>query len=462
MLEDNNNRDYKEFSFIQEQITSKKKCKAKKMLFSVLWTITLACIFGIVAGVAFCVSEPTIYKLLGKGEDKRKVEFPSTSPEDINVTEGLDKTNTLPGSSGDQIVQPGQWEDENKNDEKDVTGKEEESETIIIEKYVNANLKDLTSIYTELRGISNQLNKSLVTIQSISNEIDWFKNEFELAKTTTGLVVADNGAELLILASYDKIKDAQEIQVTLIDSTKISARLQSYDKELNLAILAIKLEDIPKSQLDYIQIAHLGESYLATVGTPILALGAPNGYVGSLEFGIISSKMSSVYITDNKVDVFHTDITYNENSEGIISNLNGEVIGIITQSLMDEENKNVSTIIGISKIKKIIERLVNNTDEAYFGIKAEDMTDAALEQLEISNGIYVTEIQASSPGLSAGLQIGDVIQSINDTSVLSVQSFHNMITMHEPKTSIKVLVRRTSKSGSKDMELTVTLGKKID
>ncbi len=454
MLEDNNNKDYKGFSFIQEQIVSKKKCRIKKMLFSAVWTIVLGCIFGVVACVAFFVSEPTIHKILGKGEEKKTVEFPTTTPDEVaGVVEG----NVLPGNNvGNTQVD---YNEENQTDDTD-TEKDSESETIIIEKYVNGNLKDLTSIYTEVRTLSNQVSKSLLSVECIHEVMDGFNNEYERTKTTTGLVVADNGADLLILTSYDKIKDTKDIHVTLADQTRLSARLQSYDSELNLAILAVKLELMTESQLSYIQNAKLGESYLASAGTPILALGAPNGYVGSLELGMITGKLSSVYITDNKIDIFHTDITSNEDSEGIIVNLNGEVIGIITQSIKDEAGKNVSTTLGISKIKKIIERLVNNKDQIYFGIKAEDMTEDALQQLELEHGIYVTEVQPNSPALEGGLQSGDVILELDGISVLSVQSFQNMITNYESKQSIKVLVRRTTKSSTKDLLLDVILGKK--
>ena len=126
MLEDNNNKDYKGFSFIQEQIVSKKKCRLKKMLFSVVWTIVLGCIFGLVACVTFFVSEPTISKILGKEEEKKTVEFPSITPDEVEVVEG----NVLPGNIGDDRPQ-GINNGANPVDKTD-TNQNGESETIII------------------------------------------------------------------------------------------------------------------------------------------------------------------------------------------------------------------------------------------------------------------------------------------------------------------------------------------
>ncbi len=476
MSEDNNKKDDKEFSFIQEQITSKKKSKFKRMLFSVVWTITLAGIFGIVAGVAFCVSEPTISNFLGKQQGKKTVEFPTASPEGPNQ----DKPGSLSPTpsitvDGEEQDGDGQDSDVDTNNGNVANGDSEidsqngqhnavdsEPDKVVIEKVIKADLADLTSIYTDLREISDKVSSSLVTVTSTHSGVSAFENEIESTKTTTGLVVANNEADLLILVSLDKIKDAKDIQVTFADDFQIEAKMQAYDKDLNLAILAIELVNIPYNNLINIKAATLGESYSLIIGTPIMALGCPNGYVGSMELGIIASKGYNVYITDNKIDLFNTDINYNENSDGIIVNLSGEVIGIITNELKDESNEELNTVIGISRIKKIIESLVNNTDRIYFGIKGADMTEAAMKEVEINNGIFITEVEADSPALEAGLQSGDIILAVNDTPLMSVNTFNSILSIYKPKTSVKVTILRSTKDSYKDMEIDVTLAKKND
>lgn len=459
MSEDMNNKDTKGFSFIQEQIASKKRGRVKRMLFSFAWTVVLACVFGAVAALAFCISEPTISKMIGKNEDKKTVEFPTTTPEDIDENSESLVNNGVgsPTEGNTQVGNVGKDNQLDKDDEVEVT----DPEPIIIEKRVNGDIKDLTNMYSNLKDISNQLNKSLLTVIGITSELDWLENEYDLPTTTTGLVVANNGADLLVLVSYDRIKESKNLKVALSDMTQVSGRLQSYDLDVNLAIVAVKLDQISSAQLDYIEIAPLGESFATTDGMPVLALGAPNGYVGSFGFGVISSKLSSRYITDNKIDIFHTDIDSNENSEGIIVDLNGKVIGIITQTLKDSDNPGVTTVIGISKIKKIIQSLSNDTERIYFGIKGNDIPESELKQFDITNGIYVKEVQTSSPALEGGIQIGDIIMSINDTNVMSVQAFNNMISLNESKTSIKVKVLRTSKTTNNEMEFNVVLGKKV-
>ncbi|BCJ92664.1 hypothetical protein acsn021_02330 [Anaerocolumna cellulosilytica] len=451
MSEDNNGKDGKVYSFIQEQVTSKKKFKIKRMLYSAAWTIILACIFGLVAGVVFCISGPAINRLLGKNEDKKTVEFPTITPEDNNNT----NPNGNSGTGGSE-----EEDSDGKNDGETET--EPKTETVIIEKYINADIKDLISISQDLRNLVSKAEASVVKVIAISNSKDVFNNDYESAGMTTGLVVADNGEDLLVLVSYDKVKDAADIRVNVHDSLQVKAKLQDYDVDLNLAIIALSLVEIPESVKDSIQIANLGESYTLSSGMFIVALGSPNGYVGSMEVGIVTSKGLSLPVTDNRIDVFQTDINYNENSDGFIINLKGEVIGLITNKLKDEYNGQVNTAIGISKIKKIIEDMANQKDRSYFGIKGTDMTEAALLEAGIENGICITEVEADSPALAAGLQSGDMILTVNDIPIISMSSFYNQLSSSVPKSKIKITIQRIVKSELKMLEVEVTLSKKVN
>ncbi len=479
MSEENNNKDNK-FSFIQEQITSKKKSRWKRMLISLGWTIVLACVFGAIASVAFCISLPKISKFLNVNQDKKTIEFPTMAPEDVdknhadpnpdnlggnqditadNREQNSDKSNSSVGQNSDKSNSSvGQDTNKKGTNEAEV----HTPETVVIEQPIKAkaDVEDFLNMYTEIRAIANNANKSMVTVTSVRKGVDWFNNDYDAIKVTSGLIVANNGAELIILVSLDKIQEANRIKVTFFNSVEAEGVLQSYDTDLNIAAIAVKLKDIPEQNRKDIKPAILGESFALVVGTPVIALGNPNGYVGSMELGFITSKGNSAYITDNKVDIFNTSINDNKNADGVIFNFKGEVIGIITKVLKDEVNENVNTVIGISKIKKIIESLVNKQDQVYFGIKGMDMTAEALEKAGITGGVSVTEVEPESPALKAGLKNGDIILTVNETPINSMNSFYNIISLYEPKTSITITVKRDTKNAENNLNFEVILEKK--
>ncbi|HIU67222.1 MAG TPA: PDZ domain-containing protein, partial [Candidatus Caccomorpha excrementavium] len=165
-------------------------------------------------------------------------------------------------------------------------------------------------------------------------------------------------------------------------------------------------------------------------------------------------------IVDNRLNLFNTDITDNEYSDGIIVNMQGQVIGIITHTLKEGLNEEISTAIGISKIMPIIQRLVNNEDRIYFGIHGEDLPEEILEQAGIENGIYVNEVEAGSPALQAGIMSGDMIVRIGNTPITSMTTFYNTISTYNVRDSVQVLVRRQSQGSFRDVTVTVELAKK--
>lgn len=454
MSEDKNNKDEKQFSFIQEQITSKKKSKLRRMLFSVLWTIALGCIFGLIGAIVFCLSEPTISRLLGKQQARKTVEF------DVDTSKNEDGNKPVSPSPVPTVTntpQNSNTEGASAGNPKPTGGANQLKPASV---YIEDKFADYLEIYDKLKGITKDMNDSLATVTCISRGVDLFDNEYETANTTSGLVLANNGADLLLLVSYDRVEDVNEIKVSFQNNEQIDADLQTYDDDLNLAVISISLNDIPEEVLDRTVAATLGDSFSLEAGTPILALGSPNGYVGSMEMGIITSTGPYCYVTDDRVDLFNTDIAYNENGDGVIVNMKGEVIGIITNKLKDDLNQRISTVIGISRVKMTIQSMVNNTDRIYFGIKAEDMTDAVLGEAGIANGICITEVEGSSPALKAGLQSGDVITAMNDTPVMSVSSFHSLISLYKPKSPINVTVRRNVKDEYEEKTFTVILAKK--
>lgn len=434
-----NDKDNKDFEFIKEQIIEKKRKKLRKWLLPFLLTILLAILFGLIAAVTFVLSEPELSKLLHKDDvGKTPISFPTEYPED---SKNIDQTEQEPQVSPTPKI--GQ--------------DDQQKEPVIVEKSIDADINDYIKMNDEIRVISYEVNKSILRVASTMKGKDWFGNPVEKTINTTGLVIWDNGSELLTLVSLDRVEGASSIKVELTDSISVAGTLKNYDRDLNLAVVAVKSTDIPTLFTNTIKVATLGESYSMMVGDPIIALGNPNGYQYSMETGMITSMGSTISVTDNKLDLFNTSIEDNISSDGVIVNMKGEVIGLITRTLKENENANLNTVIGISKIKKIIRQLANNTPKVYFGVKTEDMTDDAKQEYDVTNGIYVNEVMGGSPAFDSGIKNGDIILRIDDAEIVNTNNFFNIIMAHKPGDEVNVTIKRTSGTSKKEMKLKITL-----
>jgi len=452
---DNNN-----FEFIKEQVIVKKHKKLKKWLFPFLMTFVMAILFGLISAVTFCIAEPKLYDLLHRDKDtKTPVDLQDKDAEDYDdndsITPGLEETN-----SGKPT--PGLDKPAGQGNSTDTGDDVKNSDPVIVEQSIDADIDDYKSIYNDIKSIVYESNKSIIKVSSIINASDWFGNPIEREVKTSGLVIANNNTELLILVSLDRVKDASSMELVFAESMTAKAELLDYESELNMAVIAVKLVDIPDIYLKSIVVAKLGESYSITVGSPIIAVGSPNGHPESVETGIITSRGSHITVTDNRLDLFNTSIYNNDNSDGFIINLNGEVIGIITRSLKEDLNKNLSTVLGISKIRSIITKLANQTPRIYFGVRTEDMTETAKAEHGVENGIYVETVQANSPAFAGGLKNGDIILAIDDNIVVSTNRFYNIISEYNSGSKVIVKVKRTSNTNEKDLILDVIVQEKLN
>ena len=442
-------KDKADFEFIKEQVIEKKRRKLKKRLLPLLMTILLAILFGLVAAVTFVVAEPKLYKFFNKEDTKTAVDFPTLTPEEQDAangskTGGNDSSDSTGGSASE-------------NPSGDST--DGSAQSLIIQK-IDASLEDYITMNDEILGVINEVDKSMVNVTSTFKVDDWF-GASEKTINTTGVIVASNTSDYLILVSLDRVRDAESLRIKFSNTSYVDVVLQDYESELNLALLALTIEDIPEIYKNSLKVAELGESYGVTVGSPVIAVGNPNGHINSMDVGIVTSKGSYATITDNKIELFNTNMEDNENSDGVIINLDGKIVGLITRTLKDYLNEDLNTVIGISKIKPIIINMGNQKPRIYFGIKADDMSEDLKEQHSITNGIYINEVVANSPAMEAGLRDGDIILSVNDQAILNTNNFYNIITAYQAGQEVTVKIKRITGNSEKEIDIKVDLAEKV-
>lgn len=210
------------------------------------------------------------------------------------------------------------------------------------------------------------------------------------------------------------------LEVTFIDGSVAQAYIKGTDAEMDLAVIAVPLENLSQETKSAITIATMGDSDDLKLGTPVIAIGNALGYGQSVTSGIISALNREVTMEDGTVGTFiQTDTAINPgNSGGALLNINGEVIGINSNKIASSQVEGMGYAIPISSASPIIADLLERqtrtekvaAEEAgYMGIEMQDVTDEIAAMLGIPQGVFVINVQEGTAAQQAGIQHGDII-----------------------------------------------------
>ncbi len=416
----------KKFSFLQEKIKEKRSFDWRKELQKVYFTVFLAVVFGVVAGYVFVVAVPYI---------QQRVNPEEPSPVVID--------------QDDEMQEAG---------EEEAPDEAPEADPVIIQEKVSVELEDYESLFNKMSVLAAECSRGLVTVTCATSETDWFNNLMENQHHGTGAIVADNGLELLVLTERKLLEDAERISVTFADGTIADAVLKAYDGNTGLAVLSIEKRGLSEETRNALEIVELGNSNLVTKGAPIIAAGSPLEYENAAVFGNITSQSNYKRTSDANYKILTTDILGSVNGTGVLLNMKGEVIGIISQDIGEGDSSSTVMAYAISDIKGIIEKLSNGEDIAYMGIRGMDVTAEISEAAGMPQGVYV-EVEMDSPAMAAGIQNGDVITAINNEPIVNMKAIQNIMLEFEPEQALNVQLMRLGKDGYVEMKYVVTLGK---
>lgn len=359
----------------------------------------------------------------------------------------------LDNQAEEQEIQPIEIPEEEENTETE----EEEDSTVYITETVSMELEDYKKMYQQLIQIGNQAEKSLVNISVLSMDTDWFDEIYTSQSTVSGVVIGDNGLELLILTGYEEVRGGESLQITFFDRTTAAGTLKNYNKNTGLAMISVNLSDISESTKGVIQYANLGSSKTARNGEPVIAVGNPAGVYGSVLFGNLTSVTQTAGIYDGSYTVLTTDMAKADNSSGVLINWDGKIVGIIQNRCEVNGQENMIQAYGISDMKEEIEHLSNSQDLVYMGIIGADVTTTISEQEEIPVGVYVSEVAMDSPAMAGGIQPGDIITSMSGQQVTNLKDVRSILLKCSNGQNIQVVCQRPDKDGYQELEVTVQL-----
>lgn len=425
--------------FMREKIKQKPVNK-RKLLRRTVITAVMAVVFGLVACFTFLILEPVISNRLYPEEEPKEVAFP-------------EETETEEMKPEDMLVKEEEEEEPEPVDLETVV--DEQIEELLSQ--VEFGLEDYRGIYDELRKLTQEAGRAVVTVAGVTSDVDWFNNTYENVASASGVIIADNGKAMLILVSAGGLNGADSIEVTFCDQNQVEAQMVQKDENTGLAILSVPLSSISKETMDAITIAQLGSSNTMNIlGMPVAALGSPLGTAGSISYGVVTSAGTVLDMPDAAYQKITTDIYGSRNATGVLINLQGYVIGIIDNVNTSNDMGNLLTAYGITELKRMIEQMSNDRERAYLGVHGADVPKKAIEdsQINMPPGAYIREIEIDSPAMAAGIQSGDIVVHAGDVEITNYSELLGVLYTSKPEDVLTfTLVRQ-----GHEIKLDVTLG----
>jgi serine protease Do len=255
----------------------------------------------------------------------------------------------------------------------------------------------------------------------------------------SGFIIDPSG---IIATNAHVVSGANEISVTLSDNTLLAARELSHSAAVDIALLQVTL---PRP----LPAVRWGDSNLARPGDPVLAIGNPLGFGGSVTAGIISALDRDIRASRYD-DFIQTDAAINPgNSGGPLFNLAGEVIGVNT-ALFETTDAGGSIGIGFAtpsnQARFVIERLrqFGRVRPGWVGVQAQQVTAAIAQAagLPQAEGAIVTGFDDGSTARRAGLEEGDIILKFDYWDITNVRTLNRVIALQPIGQAVPVTVWR--------------------
>jgi len=267
----------------------------------------------------------------------------------------------------------------------------------------------------------------------------------------SGVVVSSGG---YILTNNHVVEAADEIEVALHDDRKLLAKVVGSDPDTDLAVLLVEAKDLPA--------VTFGSSENLRVGDIVLAIGNPLGIGQTVTSGIVSGLGRTGLGINTFENFIQTDAAINQgNSGGALIDARGNLVGINTAILSQTGGSiGIGLAIPASMAKAVMEQIIKTgtVTRGWIGVGLQAITPEIAESFKLGapRGALINEILRGGPADKAGIQLGDVLISIDGKQISDPRGAVDIVTGIAPGSAAKLLMKRKGQ----DMELTVTIGRR--
>lgn len=293
-------------------------------------------------------------------------------------------------------------------------------------------------------SVVEKLSHSVVSIkikQTVSAKTPTGILPYDMVGSGSGVVITPDG---YVLTNSHVVHSARVKEVLLSDGRSFQADLVGEDPDTDLAVLRIPAYDISA--------ADLGDSDRLKVGQLVIAIGNPYGFQASVTSGVISAIGRAMRSQSGRLieNIIQTDASLNPgNSGGPLVDSSGRVVGINTAIIQSAQG--ICFAIPINTAIWITGLLIKEgkIKRAYLGIMGRNIElnrfVTRVNGIENKFGVEVHEVAKDSPSDRAGIRVGDIILTIDENKVESIDDLHKFLTRVEIGSELRVIILRNGK-----------------
>ncbi|MBQ9549791.1 MAG: trypsin-like peptidase domain-containing protein [Lachnospiraceae bacterium] len=285
----------------------------------------------------------------------------------------------------------------------------------------------------------------------------------------SGIIVGDNGDELLIATNQHVVDDAESLKVQFIDGSEADANVKGEDESADLAVIAVNKSDLSGETSGQIKVASLGDSDSLKVGQTAIAIGNSLGYGQSVTTGVISAVNRELTLSNGTHKMIQTDAAINPgNSGGALLDINGNVIGINEAKLSSSAIEGMGYAIPISDAREIIDSLMNQStkikasddERGFLGISGVDVTAQISEQYNMPRGVYISKVGSGLAADNAGIKEKSIITSFDGQSIQTMEQLQSLMQYYRIGDVVKITIQEPLENdyGYNEKTIEVTLG----
>ncbi|MBN9479780.1 MAG: Do family serine endopeptidase [Bordetella sp.] len=250
-------------------------------------------------------------------------------------------------------------------------------------------------------------------------------------------------ADGFIVTNNHVVENAEEITVKLSDGRELKGRLIGRDEGTDLAVIKVEGSAFPFVSFE--------EAAEPRVGDWVIAVGNPFGLGGTATAGIVSAKSRDIDPIGYN-EYLQIDAAINRgNSGGPTFDIYGRVIGVNTAIFSPSGGSvGIGFAIPATTAKAVTDKLMRGeaVQRGYLGVQIQTLSKDAAAALGLSadtKGAYVAEVTAGAPGDRGGMQIGDVVVSVNGEAVDSSTELTRRVARAKPGDTLRLEVLRDGK-----------------